>query len=149
MRNRALLSLFMLWFSGAAIWADEFCARLDSLMDATSDTSAVAMFDLGAGSAELANCTHSLELGGALSLHCARAFDYRSPDAATAFDGLLQQVSACAVAFDRDDQAVSHPDSYDLRQFQMGSGIISVSLKDKGSLNQTYLFLRVSQASAP
>ena len=145
MRIQATLAFVLLLSSTATSWADGFCAQLDSLMAAALDTSAVVTFDLGDTLDQPANCTHSRGLGGALSLHCARAFEYRSTDATMAFDSLLGQVSSCAAAIDRDDQSVSHPDSYDLHQFQLDTGTVSVSLKDKASLAQTYLFLRVSQ----
>jgi hypothetical protein len=148
MRIKATLAFVLILANTAISWADGFCAQLDDLMAAAFDVSAVVTFDLGDTMDRPANCTHSRGLEGALSLHCAQAFEYRSADATIAFDSLLGQVSLCAAAIDRDDQSVSHPDSYDLRQFQLDTGTVSVSLKDKASLAQTYLFLRVSQQGA-
>jgi hypothetical protein len=66
-----------------------------------------------------------------------------------AFESLLGQVEACANPIAADPSSVNHPDSYDLRQFSSGVGMISVSLKDKGALNQTYVFLRVERPFMP
>lgn len=40
------------------------------------------------------------------------------------------------------DMLVNHPDSYDLREWDTATGIYSVSIKDKGGLNKTLVFLR-------
>ena len=149
MSNKALISAAFVLSSTVGAWAEGFCTQLDTLMTATFNPSAVVTFDLGETLDQPANCTHSRGLKGALSLHCAQAFAYRSMGATTAFGNLLEQVSSCAIAIRSDDQLVSHPDSYDLRQFQLGSGTVSVSLKDKASLAETYLFLRVSQPGTP
>ena len=65
------------------------------------------------------------------------------------FDGLLTAVAQCA---DQDiapttDQAVNHPDFYDLRIFTMNNVEVGLSIKDKGGLQKTYVFLRVTPAS--
>ena len=38
---------------------------------------------------------------------------------------------------------VNHPDSYDLRQYAWEGGVVSLSLKDKGALGATMVFLRM------
>jgi len=149
MSNKAIVSAAFVLSSTVGAWAEGFCAQLDTLMAATLNPSAVVTFDLGETLDQPANCTHSRGLKGVSSLHCAQEFAYRSTDAKTAFGNLLEKVSLCTIAISRDDQLVSHPDSYDLRQFQLGSGTVSVSLKDKASLAETYLFLRVSQPGTP
>ena len=110
-------------------FADDFCTDLTSL--ARDGTPVID-----------AKCTRSLGLGGVVSHTCAWGFDYRSEDATEAFEDLLQDVSACAAELALDEPSVSHPDSYDLRQFEMPEAIISVSLKDKAALSETYVFLR-------
>ena len=45
------------------------------------------------------------------------------------------------------DARVNHPDSYDLREWIADSGTWSVSVKDKGALGQTLVFLRYAPAS--
>ena len=149
MSNKALISAAFVLSSTVGAWAEGFCTQLDTLMTATFNPSAVVTFDLGETLDQPANCTHSRGLKGASSLHCAQAFTYRSTDATTAFGNLLGQVSSCATAINREGPSVSHPDSYDLRQFQLGTGTVSVSLKDKASLAQTYLSLRASQSGTP
>jgi hypothetical protein len=95
------------------------------------------------------DCAPSCGLGGTVALHCAWPFEYRSAQALDAFDSLLGQVAACADPIAADPSSVSQPDSYDLRQFHSRMGVIRVSLKDKGALNQTYVFLRVECPLTP
>jgi hypothetical protein len=45
------------------------------------------------------------------------------------------------------DQSVNHPDAYDLRLFRLDGAEFAVSLKDKGALQQTLVFLRVPQSA--
>ena len=95
---------------------------------------------------QTATCTQSLMLGGGKQLHCGWAFAYRAPDAAQAFDRVVSAVTQClgsdaAVTADLD---VNHPDFYDLQTFQLGGQEIDVSLKDKATLSETYVFLRIT-----
>lgn len=91
-----------------------------------------------------AECSTSLILGGGTSIDCAWAFDYRSDDATGAFERLVADVAECGTAINEKDQQVSHPDSYDLRRFVVEGKEVSVSLKDKGALDETYVFVRIS-----
>ncbi len=89
-----------------------------------------------------AECSTSLVLGGGTSFDCAWGFEYRSVEANDAFEILVEQVAECGALITVQDQLVSHPDSYDLRQYSVDGKEVSVSLKDKGALNQTYVFFR-------
>jgi hypothetical protein len=86
-------------------------------------------------------------LGGRTQLHCGWPFDYRSDSATTAFNELVDTLTAC-IGPDAQmisDQNVNHPDFYDLRIFQIDGFEVGASLKDKSGLRQTYVFLRVSR----
>lgn len=87
-------------------------------------------------------CSRSIALGGATSHSCAKGFAYRSEAAHETFAQMLQDVAGCATPIMNRAPSVSHPDSYDLRQFETPHMIVSVSLKDKASLSETYVFLR-------
>ena len=89
-----------------------------------------------------ADCLTSLVLGGGTSYDCEWGGDYRSDAASEAFISLVDQDATCGKLITAQDQQVSHPDSYDLRQFNVNGTEVSVSLKDKGALNQTYVFFR-------
>lgn len=121
-----------------------FCTQLADLLTA-SQSGAAVQFTLET----TANCTRSLNLGAAPSVDCAWPFDYRSDAATNAFLSLVEAVATCASPIEQTGPAVSHPDSYDLRQFAHPGGIISVSLKDKGALSETYVFLRAQSRSTP
>jgi len=132
---------------GSTLQAQVFCARLEALEnDAAGLTS--TQFD-ASPLADPVVCSPSLGMGGTVSLHCAWAFEYRAPSAFRLFEGMLDQVEACATALPIDPAFVNHPDSYDLHQFTMGRATVSVSLKDKGALQQTLVFLRVERPSDP
>jgi len=94
-----------------------------------------------------ADCRESLALGGARSFHCFLAFEYRSDAAIEAFEDIVTEVTACIgpMAIIKTDQSVNHPDAYDLREFQTGARSYAVSIKDKGALQQTLVFVRVSR----
>ena len=91
-----------------------------------------------------AQCGSSLAISGAKSVHCAWPFAYRAAAALDGFDQLVEQVEGCLGGSGDGigDQSVNHPDSYDLREFKIEGGSVAVSLKDKGALQQTYIFLR-------
>jgi hypothetical protein len=127
---------------------ETFCDRLENLMVQAGD-GVTTSFHLSSRALAQVDCAPSRGLGGTVALHCAWPFEYRSMQALDAFDYLLGQVAACANPIAADLSSVSHPDSYDLRQFSSGMGVISVSLKDKGALNQTYVFLRVERPFMP
>ena len=95
-----------------------------------------------------ASCRESLALGGASNVHCVLEFSYRSEDAARVFEALVQEITACVgrSATVTTDQSVNHPDAYDLREFQNGTQAYAVSIKDKGALQQTLVFVRVSRS---
>lgn len=91
------------------------------------------------------SCRMSLSLSGAKTFTCAWPFPFRDPVAGQAFDATIAALETClpGAALAGPDQLVNHPDSYDLRQYDLGKTSISVSLKDKGALGLTYVFLGV------
>jgi hypothetical protein len=94
-----------------------------------------------------AHCDTSLALGGTRNVHCVLEFAYRSEGATRAFEALVAEVTACIgpAATITLDQSVNHPDAYDLREFEEGGRSYAVSIKDKGALQQTLVFVRVSR----
>jgi len=120
--------------------AQAFCPQLEALFDGGG---AVTLpLPLGTEG----KCSTALALSGATSTHCAWPFAYRAPEAAAAFEALVAAVPGCldTSAGGEHDQDVNHPDFYDLRIFRTAKGEVGVSLKDKGGLKETYVFLRVS-----
>ncbi|MDA8746880.1 hypothetical protein N9M66_01570 [Litoreibacter sp.] len=119
--------------------AHAICTDLTALFQGADSISLLPPFGTKA------DCTTSLALSGKTSTHCAWPFAYRAPEAQQAFDALIAAVPAClnttAVTGDQD---VNHPDFYYLRLFDVPLGQVGVALKDKGSLQQTYVFLHVT-----
>lgn len=91
-------------------------------------------------------CSSSKQLGGANSIDCYWTFDYRSAKALQTFDALKQALQQCSQAeVEKDKSRVNHPDSFDQVTVKLSDSLISLSLKDKASLNQTLVFLRATQ----
>ncbi|MEP4194867.1 MAG: hypothetical protein ABJL99_04440 [Aliishimia sp.] len=139
--NRCAAFFAILTLLGAAANAQALCNTIDTLHPNSND---VQMSMPGSG--EVVTCTRSLMLSGGAQIHCGWAFAYRSPAATQAFETLVSTVAEClgdgaAITADLD---VNHPDFYDLQTFQLGDQEVGVSLKDKASLSETYVFLRVA-----
>ena len=117
--------------------ADTFCAQLQNM--------AGQVLDLPDGSQ--GTCSVSLNLSGEQANTCRWPFDYRAPEATLAFTALLDAATECLGTEAVADQGVNHPDSYDLRTFDTDQIQVAISIKDKGALQQTYVFLR--RAPAP
>ena len=93
----------------------------------------------------VASCQSSLMLGGARNMNCVLEYPYRSAQAARAFDDIRADLAACLgpQATEVIDRSVNHPDAYDLREFDLNGRMYAVSIKDKGALQQTLVFVRV------
>jgi hypothetical protein len=130
------LALVALTASGAQ--AATFCDDIQNLQ--TSD-----VITLPTTPQRHATCAKGRALGGKSFAHCAIDFPFRARPANQAFDALSKAVMSCQGVTRREftDQTVNHPDSYDLRLFDSPFGTVSLSLKDKGALQKTYVFLRV------
>lgn len=134
-------SCIVIWTTGVPVWADPFCDRIINLMAPEPVSQMLTLPSV----ADLETvCTRSLSLTGAQAVNCAFAFEYRSGAAKAAFDATQDALTGCLGAKTQVtlDQAVNHPDFYDLRVFRTPHGEVGLSLKDKGALQQTYVFVR-------
>ncbi|WP_425040942.1 hypothetical protein [Primorskyibacter sp. S187A] len=91
-----------------------------------------------------AKCATARDLSGQTSHHCHWSFAFRADAAHTYFDTLSAALAFCSetpvqVAGAR----VNHPDSFDQITGEIAEQSVSLSLKDKGALQQTLVFLRV------
>jgi hypothetical protein len=126
-----------------------FCGRLDQGMAVTESNDAraeiVGNLLLGFGPSRAA-CAFSVDLSGSKSANCNWAFPYRSDEAKSEFFRMLSVLSTCSdpVFGIETDQNVNHPDTYDLRLLHVNGGEVGLSLKDKVTLQQTYVFLRLT-----
>jgi hypothetical protein len=90
-------------------------------------------------------CMMAQSLSGGNAYHCAWKFPYRDVAANVAFDAFNQMMRECfsggteAVT----DKGVNHPDTYHQRQHLIDQVVVSVSIKDKGVLQETYVFVNV------
>lgn len=130
--------------------ADTFCADIEAL----AEPNALHVFTLPAAQSgamslarRTADCRSSRAVSGARHVHCSWSFEYRSDAAATAFQRLTGALAGCLgpdVSMTV-DSSVNHPDAYDLRIFDRKGQEFAVSVKDKGALQQTLVFIRVQQ----
>lgn len=141
--NRASILLVALCVA-SPVFADGFCDRLDGLIQGQTLDAAMT-FPNSAVEAE--SCRPSLGLGGTKAVNCAWPFDYRAPEARAKFEQMVARVETClgTGAAAEKDGLVNHPDSYDLRTYAIPTGSVAVSLKDKGALQKTYVFLKVER----
>ena len=95
-------------------------------------------------------CQLANQLSGGKELVCFWQYEYRNSEAAEQFWRLniefqeLAGTESPAV----EDLDVNHPDYYDLKTYNTNDAMVSVSLKDKAALDQTFVFLRVSKSTA-
>lgn len=120
------------------LYAD--CARVISVQGFDGDTNAMAA-KLSAD-----RCSQALATGGQTLVVCQWGFDFRAPAATAFYEALLAEAKSClASQAPKGDQPVNHPDSFFLAEFETPQARLSVSLKDKGALQQSFVFL----SSAP
>ena len=95
-------------------------------------------------------CAIALLPDGQESSYCYAIFPYRDPQAVDAFERLGTTLTDCFVlkAAVGTGDIVNHPDSFDQNAFCAADYELSLSLKDKGNLNQTLIFLRLDGKSA-
>ena len=106
----------------------------------TASTDADGLFS--SLTANESHCGDYLTEQGTNGQFCHWPFPYRDAAANRAFSAMIDAVSACATRL-TPDAGVNHPDSYDLRQYELGNLLVSLSLKDKGARQQTLIFLRL------
>jgi hypothetical protein len=77
--------------------------------------------------------------------HCGWEFPYRAQHAYDTFDEFVRGVNECIGqhATLHTDRSVNHPDYYALRRYETEQADVSVSVKDKGALGSTFVFIRV------
>lgn len=79
-------------------------------------------------------------------LYCYSEHAFRSETALNQAQRLEEGLTACFGAIQTTaDVTVNHPDSYDARHFDVTGARISLSVKDKGALGRTLVFLRIAK----
>jgi hypothetical protein len=90
-------------------------------------------------------CAVVQNVEGHKTYHCAWKFPFRAAAALTFSNTYNQTIAACfADATQRvADLGVNHPDSYEQQQHVVEGAVIRVSVKDKGALQETYVFVAI------
>jgi hypothetical protein len=126
----------------ASVAVADICTEVRNLVHASQDGFA----DVPPPLTGAKSCQMTLGLGGVKAYHCAWEFDYRAPAAQSTFAAFDTDLATCFAASSQHDQGVNHPDFYDLREYAVKDAVVRVSLKDKGALGQTYVFVAVESA---
>ena len=93
-----------------------------------------------------ATCSSSKVLGGSVSIDCYWVFDYRADEAQRSFQKMVEDLALCVDdGLHKEATSVNHPDSFDQVTGHLGGQDVSLSLKDKGGLGQTLIFLRATR----
>ncbi len=94
-----------------------------------------------------ATCSVAEQTSGE-TLFCYAEHPFRSETATVQATRIETEINACFNApTRRADTEVNHPDSYVARWFDVDGARISLSVKDKGALGKTLVFLRVAEAN--
>ena len=90
-------------------------------------------------------CSMAKDMSGANSFHCAWDFPYRDPASQASFKDFNELLGTCfgARLDAAADSGVNHPDFFDLREYQIDQVKVTVSIKDKGQLGKTLVFVGV------
>ena len=91
------------------------------------------------------DCAMARSLSGERVYHCTWMFAYREAGAYGTFGTFNRSLQECfgeRAELSR-DRSVNHPDYYDQRQYQLGQVKVTLSIKDKSALRNTYVFVRV------
>ena len=87
-------------------------------------------------------CQRVVVLGAGDQAVCHWKFDFRAKAAEDRFVHVGQVLQGCFGNALPPQVGVNHPDSYTQKIFETGDGKVSVALKDKGGLAESYVFLR-------
>lgn len=96
-----------------------------------------------------ATCSTFLSEAALTGVSCYWEFPFRDDKATLLAKSLWSIVQQCHPGVEKGpDQLVNHPDSYDLRNWISGNKIFHVSVKDKGQLERTLVFLRLEKTGS-
>lgn len=130
------LASFLVLLAGPA-FAD--CAALEA-MASRDKAGATALFAPYAPT-----CQTALQTTGE-TLVCYSEHPFRSETATALAEKIEAKIAACFDAPVRQQDAeVNHPDSYAARWFDVPAGRLYLSVKDKGALQKTLVFVRAAK----
>lgn len=92
-------------------------------------------------------CDVAISSDGIKIYHCRWDYDYRAIAASELMRTLNLEIQKClGVQSRKIEDGVNHPDTYEQRLYRLGDINISLSLKDKAALNQSFVSLQISGA---
>lgn len=95
------------------------------------------------------SCREVVEVGGKSSYQCWWTFNFRAKQAVTFFQNGSDEIAVCLAGAQKAlDQPVNHPDSYVLHEYTAEGRNVAISYKDKTTLQQSFVFLRVTERAS-
>ena len=145
--GRRAASALLLGLIPHVVGADDTprCAALTALVEQET-TESVAPDEIAdlAKRLNAETCGTALTQTGEHEIHCRWSFDYRADTAVRHHERLAARIRHCLDAIQvAPEQGVNHPDSFDQSFYRAGKISLSLSLKDKASLQKSFVFLRV------
>lgn len=142
MTFQRLLAVFILMPSFAL--SQPFCHDVNQLL---GDAASNFPTDPNRPTLSADRCTTALSSLGAHSYHCSWEFAYRDPSATKSFEKIKQSLETCLkTSAQSEELGVNHPDSFDLVQYDLERAVVTLSLKDKGALQHSYVFIGIHKA---
>lgn len=137
MKLAILATVILGWNAGMAT-ANEFCNQLDQMVSSGVPPSLQQ--------SNLKSCGPTKEVDAGVSYFCYWQFEFRSEQAKQHYLELSNMIGECAKKLTiHNSTQVNHPDSYDQLLYENKQNDFSLSLKDKGGLDKTLVFLRASK----
>ncbi|WP_187430332.1 hypothetical protein ROLI_027350 [Roseobacter fucihabitans] len=144
-----LMSAFLTLSNGAAS-ASEFCENMKVLTakarsNFETKSTQPAEFMVLKTLPDAKKCTLGRALSGGNTYHCAWNYPFRDDAANMAFEAFNLMMRECFKNRSEkiEDTGVNHPDTYYQIHHILDEVVVSVSLKDKSSLQETYLFVGI------
>ena len=91
------------------------------------------------------NCDIAITSDGTRIFHCRWDYSFRAPEAVKLMADINTDIERClGVQSRKIEDGVNHPDTYEQRLYRLGDINISLSLKDKTALSQSFVSLQIS-----
>lgn len=92
-----------------------------------------------------AKCDIATDIDGTRIYHCRWDYSYRAQEAVKLMADINTDIERClGVQSRKIEDGVNHPDTYEQRLYRLGGINISLSLKDKAGLSQSFVSLQIS-----
>ena len=125
--------------------ANSCIAFEDAIQGASTNYEKIPGTPLSIYGAKANTCDLATSSDGVRIYHCRWDFGYRATEAAELLRTINIEVQRCFGLQSRKiEDGVNHPDTYEQRLYRLGGINISLSLKDKAALSQSFVSLQIA-----